>query len=248
MNHTFFASNPLFDAYLQSDFLGKFIFIGLVLLSLLTWSILIHKFLIIKKIRQNAPSIEAALQKSRFNPLALDLSMHDHPFVTIYRVLKQHTVELLNKNRSALSPEERVFLSHSDMALIETYLVTAVSQLTKLFEKNLFILSTIVSLGPFLGLLGTVWGILITFSEMQGGMNAAASASIMGGLAMALGTTVLGLLVAIPALVAYNYLKASARHLSSDMEDFAQTLLASIALQYREVDLQTSKELATQRI
>jgi biopolymer transport protein TolQ len=59
----------------------------------------------------------------------------------------------------------------------------------------------------------------------------------MGGLAMALGTTVLGLLVAIPALIAYNYLKAKIAHLSADMEDFSQLLLTSVELQYRQVDI-----------
>ncbi len=104
---------------------------------------------------------------------------------------------------------------------------------TKFLEKNLFILATIVSLAPFLGLLGTVWGILTTFSQlqMQGG-----SQVVLGGLSMALATTVLGLIDAIPALVGYSFLKNKIREFQTDMDGFATEMLATVELQYRKVD------------
>ncbi len=112
-----------------------------------------------------------------------------------------------------------------------------ISNLSQKIEKNLFILSTIVSLAPFLGLLGTVWGILLTFAELQAGGSINASSTIMGGLAMALGTTVVGLIVAIPALIGYNYLKSSSAGLYAEMENFSLQLVSSIELQYRQVEL-----------
>jgi biopolymer transport protein TolQ len=99
-------------------------------------------------------------------------------------------------------------------------------------RKHLHILYTTYSLAPFLGLLGTVWGILTTFSEMQAHAGTG-SQGILGGLSMALATTVFGLIIAIPALVAYNYLKQNIQDFETDMENFSNKLLASVELQYR---------------
>jgi biopolymer transport protein TolQ len=103
---------------------------------------------------------------------------------------------------------------------------------TKKLEKNLYVLSTIVSLAPFIGLLGTVWGILITFSSMQSHM-AGGSQGILEGLSLALTTTVLGLVDAIPALIGYNYLKNSARDFRVEMENFNTSLVSAVEMQYK---------------
>lgn len=232
------AANPVFDAYRQSDFFGKIIFITLLLLSILTWTLFLQKWFYSRSARRLGEKIQETFQKKRFNPLNIDLSaFHLHPFAEIYRTLKQHTFELLQKNKSVAEESEVVYLSRSDIDLIEAYLTTAITQKSKSLEKNLFILSTIVSLAPFLGLLGTVWGILLTFSELQYGGTANANATVMGGLSMALGTTVLGLVVAIPALIAYNFLKSAHSHFTAEMENFSNLLLASVEMQYRKVDV-----------
>lgn len=232
------ASNPVFEAYHQSDLFGKIIFIGLILLSILTWGLFLQKWLHQKTAKQKANQLFQLLPKIRQNPLAFDMSSHSGPFSEIYRTLKGQTLELLNKNKHALQSDAPTYLSSSDIDLIEAQLSTTVSTESKALEKNLFVLSTIVSLAPFLGLLGTVWGILVTFAELQSGASSNANAAVMGGLAMALGTTVLGLVVAIPALISYNYLRSSAAHFSADMEDFSHLLLSSVELHYRKVDVQ----------
>jgi biopolymer transport protein TolQ len=112
--------------------------------------------------------------------------------------------------------------------------LTTISKEHKFLEKHLFILPTIVTLAPFIGLLGTVWGILISFSEMQGGASLSSSTAVLGGLATALVSTVLGLVIAIPAIVAYNLVKNNLKHYTSDMEDFLYKLLSTIELQYRK--------------
>ncbi len=231
-------SNPIFNAYLGSDLFGKAIFLGLFLLSMMTWIIFLQKFLLQRGVKQRGAQLVQMFQKKRLNPLGLEIGEALHPFAALYRTLKEHTLELLQKNHSVIEEKTAVTLSATDIALIEAHLLTTVSSETKSMEKNLFILSTVVSLAPFLGLLGTVWGILLTFAELQNGSSANANSTIMGGLAMALGTTVLGLLVAIPALISYNYLKAKIGHLSGDLEDFSHLMLASVELQYRQVDVQ----------
>lgn len=229
-------SNPILNAYNGSDLFGKGIFLTLLLLSILTWVIFLQKFLLQREIRKLGASFHQNFLNKRASVLSIESGEKSHPFSDLYQTLKSSTLELLQKNRSVLNIQESVTLSDSDMDLIEAHLMSAVSTQTKALEKNLFILSTIVSLAPFLGLLGTVWGILLTFAELQTGASVNTNATIMGGLAMALGTTVLGLLVAIPALISYNYLKASSAHLSAEMEDFSHLLLASVELQYRQVE------------
>jgi biopolymer transport protein TolQ len=93
-------------------------------------------------------------------------------------------------------------------------------------------------LAPFLGLLGTVWGILTTFSELQVQGSSSSHQMVLGGLSLALATTVFGLIDAIPALIGYNYLKNTIRDFQTEMEKFASELLASIEMQYRKVDLE----------
>jgi len=126
-------------------------------------------------------------------------------------------------------------LSSSDVDYIESHLMMTISLQKKRLEKNLFILSTIVGLAPLLGLLGTVWGILITFASLQG--QSGTNQMVLGGISLALTTTVMGLLSAIPAMIAYNYLKNSVREFETEMESFANQLLSRVEMQYRKVDL-----------
>lgn len=231
------ATHPILSAYQGSDLFGKVIFLALFLLSMITWIIFLQKFLLQRETKNKGAQLVQIFQKKRLNPLGLEIGEVFHPFAALYHTLKEHTLELLQKNHSALEEKRHVTLSPADINLIEAHLMSTISAETKEMEKNLFILSTVVSLAPFLGLLGTVWGILLTFAELQAGASANASAAIMGGLSMALGTTVLGLVVAIPALISYNYLRSSVARLSADMEDFSHLLLSSVELQYRQVDV-----------
>lgn len=232
----FLLSNPIFDAYQGSDLFGKGIFLGLFILSIITWILFFQKI----SFQKNALN-KARIMKEKFskkcNPLTLEPKESPHPFALIFQSLKSTALELLHKNRVALDGDRQITLSTSDIDFIDAHLAMTISAESKKMEKNLFVLSTVVTLAPFLGLLGTVWGILLTFSELQQGGNVNANATIMGGLAMALGTTVLGLLVAIPALIGYNYLKSSICFFVTEMEDFSHLLLAQVELQYRQVDV-----------
>ncbi len=235
------ASNPFFDAYTQSDLLGKLIFIGLIALSICSWIILIHKGWVAHQAQKNAASFQNKFSTKAISPLSLEIEPKDattsfHPFRTLYDILKKTTMEILNKNRHFSEKGKTPSLSQADIDYVEGHLAIGIAHQTKEMEKNLFILATIVSLGPFLGLLGTVWGILTTFSEMQNHTGGNSHQVVLGGLSLALATTVLGLVDAIPALIGYNYLKNNIREFQTEMEGFAQEILASVEMQYRKVD------------
>ncbi|MBA3957361.1 MAG: MotA/TolQ/ExbB proton channel family protein [Parachlamydiaceae bacterium] len=241
------STNPFIDAYFQSDLLGKLIFIGLLALSICSWIIILHKVWITYQAKKYSTEFYQAFQQQRATPLAIDCELHTNkqkpnPFLDLYSVLKKHTVDILNKNRrfgAVSSPELNTssYLSPSDIEFVDTHLMSAVANQIQDLEKNLFILSTIVSLGPFLGLLGTVWGILSTFSEMQAQAGGSTNQMILGGLSLALATTVLGLIDAIPALIGYNYLKNTINSFQTDMDGFSTEILAAVEMQYRKVDV-----------
>lgn len=238
----YLAANPFIDAYLQSDSLGKAIFIGLIILSVVSWILLVHKVYITHLVKKNSAQFQQTFKNFRTTPLHFDLNhqkIHFNPFLDLYEVLKKYTTEVLNKNLKFGQHQDRTepsYLSPSDLHLIQSNLVSHIVHQTKKLEKNLFILSTIVSLAPFLGLLGTVWGILMTFSEMQSKTSGNTHQMVLGGLSLALATTVLGLIDAIPALIGYNYLKNSIRDFEIDMESFSTDLLSAVEIQYRKVD------------
>ena len=225
------------NAYAQSDWFGKGIFLGLFLLSALSWTVLIHKSWVYYQVRKL--SDELARLFSEKEPLDLkcnrSLKGIPHPFFEVYKAMKQKTLQVISRNHF-FAPNAENILSEADLGLIESQVQTAMATQQKILEKNLFVLSTISTLGPFLGLLGTVWGILLTFAELDSKGFASSNSAMLSGLSMALATTVIGLLIAIPAFVGYNYLKNAAREYRRDMEDFSQLLLAALELQYRKPD------------
>ena len=219
------------------------IFLALLATSVCSWSVLIHKIVVTRRVKNNSMDFENSFGKNKNTPLNLENESRfknkgHNPFYDLYLVLKKYTIDILNKNHRFGSEEEEVsYLSPSDIDCISSHLVSSIDSQTKNLEKNLFILSTIVGLAPLLGLLGTVWGILTTFSELQSHAIASTNQMVLGGISLALTTTVLGILNAIPALIAYNYLKNSIRNFETEMEGFSNEMLSSVEMQYRKVDL-----------
>ncbi len=235
---------PVFQAYAQSDLFGKMIFWGLFILSAISWFLLIYKVWLTKKTQAHCNQFMLYLQQKKDKLLHLQMertTVFSQPYVQVYKKLKDTTVEILNKNRFFHKSEEEnseVYLSQADIELIESHMIAESNNQSKFLEKNLFVLSTVATLAPFLGLLGTVWGILITFSDLQTHAISTSNSQILSGLSMALATTVLGLVVAIPALIAYNYLKSAVKDFVKDLDHFSHQLITTIEIQYRKVEAQ----------
>lgn len=159
--------------------------------------------------------------------MAALLGKHDHfqssPLYHLYHV-GMHEM----KQRAGTSLSASAVVTPQGLAAIKAALDTAMVREQQKFNKSLVFLTMSVSGGPFLGLLGTVLGVMITFAAIAetGDVNVA---SIAPGVAAALAATVAGLAVAIPALFAYNYLSTRIRDLTIDMRVFMDELLAKIA-------------------
>ena len=257
--HTSFillATNPFFTAFTQSDLLGKVIFLSLYALSIITWIILIQKTRMTRQVEAHSTTFDALFSKNKQQPLNIRIleqsqspSEFPLPFYELYQQLRTRSIELLEKNKkfntqfnkkhnnNEHTTNSATYLSPTDINFIEAHLASEVTKQTKQLEKNLYLLSTIVSLAPFLGLLGTVWGILTTFSELQGSNTGNTSQMALTGLSLALATTVLGLIDAIPALIGYNFLKNKIFDYQNSMEQFCVDILSSVEFHYRQVDL-----------
>ena len=238
------ASNPFYDAFVESDLLGKLIFIGLVLLSVVSWIIMLYKGILTYQVKKHSSQFYSHFQSHKNNPLNLECSPNAkkekmNPYMNIYMVLKKHTLDILSKNHrfgKTNGEHSLSYLTTPDIEYIDMHLMSHIASQTKYLEKNLFILSTVVSLAPFLGLLGTVWGILMTFAQLQSSSGGASNQMVLSGISLALATTVLGLIDAIPALIGYNYFKNTIASFSIDMEGFSTEILAAVEMHYRKVD------------
>lgn len=231
----FLINNPFVQAYTMSDLLGKCIFLGLFSLSVISWVLMIYKWKLIKKCHQNNLFFEQLFRQHRNRPLDLPLKkdIDTNPFMALYLVLKRQTIELLAKNNQFLKDPSLGMLSSTDIDSVATLLLQERKKESEKLEKHIYILSMVTTLGPFLGLLGTVWGILMTFSNMQGG----SSSMVLAGISLALATTVVGLIDAIPALIGYHVLRQRVRKIDFEMESFTADILAAVELTYRKVDV-----------
>src|SRR3990167_5928809 len=164
--------NVIFQAFITSDFFGKLIFLGLAILSLITWVVLLQKYFQYKTVRKEANKLQELVAKAGNNPLSFDPSKLDqkengnqeiNPFLAILNSIREKTVEILDKNhffhmKNSIGKQDTVFLSRADLEHLEARAEITLSNEVKRLEKNLFLLSTIAPLAPFVGLLGTVWG------------------------------------------------------------------------------------------
>ena len=224
--------NILFQAFSQSDSIGKMIFFLLFALSIITWTILIQKMIAFKRVKKSSNLILKTVESNQNELLNLELNSSS-PYGTIFSSLQRKSMDLLEKNRYFAKDQSRVFLKSNDIEMLENHIDITTHMEMKKLDRNLYILHTIVSLAPFVGILGTVWGILISLTEMQTGSALLSNTTIIGGLSTALGTTVLGLTIAIPALIAHNFLKNTHKEFNSNMQDYSHFLLSTLQMQYQ---------------
>lgn len=225
-------SNPFIDAFLQSDLMGKAIFLLLFTLSVLTFAVFFETWNGLKRARSGSSLFKKVFDRHKEMPLHIDpesqdLSEQQNPLLSLYSSLRKSALHLIKRNRQENTPP---FLLEKDIERVDFETeAERRGQISKL-EKNLYLLSMIVTLAPFLGLLGTVWGILTSFSNLQ--VAGTSNQAVLSGLSLALATTVVGLVDAIPALVAYNFLKNEVKKFDLELEGFSSEMIATLETEY----------------
>ena len=217
---------------------GKAIIVVLVIFSIFAWSIMASKAMQMrraKKMNQYFDS-EFRTQKSVLSIFDRRIQVDGCPLFTVYQ---EGCVELESRLKSGQNRDRKTNLSLKSMEHVKRTLERAVSQESLKLESGLILLAIAVSGAPFLGLLGTVWGVMSAFSGVamaaaEGGK--ADLAAMAPGVAAALITTVAGLLVAIPSMFGYNWLVHNLRVLTVELDNFAQELVSKMETEYLKDD------------
>ncbi len=216
------------ELFAQADVIVKSILVLLTLASLVSWGVIIDKLLRFAKLRRNAIHWTAALAGQRsLGRLAQELKQQTQdPFARIYHAIVDewhttHRQHLQQSESGRDSLKERINRVGQIASTVE------VEQL----QRGLSVLATVGSVAPFVGLFGTVWGIMNAFQGIAASNNTSL-AVVAPGIAEALFATALGLVAAIPAVVAYN-------RASGDLNNYASRLSTLVGL----VEVQLSRQL-----
>jgi biopolymer transport protein TolQ len=211
----FAASNfSFFSLFLKADFVVKFVIIILIAASIYSWAIIIEKYKLFKKINGSSSIFEEQFWSSKSaDSLYKKLEgYNEDPMANVFKAGMDFMIK--NKSRSA-STQERVLQALSG----------SIDKEMEVVEKKLTFLATVGSTTPFIGLFGTVWGIMNSFQSIAISKNTSL-AIVAPGIAEALFATALGLLAAIPAVVAYNKFTSDSRRYSTRLENFSQSFIS----------------------
>ena len=205
----------LVQLFLRADIIVKSVMILLIACSIYSWAIIIEKIRLFKKINISTEEFQDKFWKSKsaesfYNNIPKNI---EDPLAQIFRA----SMEAALKTRSKSQLNERL----SNMLQINIE-----KQMEKI-EKSYTFLATVGSTAPFIGLFGTVWGIMNSFQSIAISRNTSL-AIVAPGIAEALFATALGLLAAIPAVVAYNKFNSDSRRYFSKIDNFSKRFLSII--------------------
>ena len=212
------ASNTdfsLWSLFIRADFVVKAVILMLIGCSIYSWAIIIEKFRLFKKINLESEEFEEKFWKSKsaetfYNNLPANL---ENPMASLFK----DSMQTLLKAKSKSNLNERM------SSMLE---VNIEKQIVGL-EKGFTFLATVGSTAPFIGLFGTVWGIMNSFQSIAISRNTSL-AIVAPGIAEALFATALGLLAAIPAVVAYNKFNNDSKKYLQKLENFSTRFLSII--------------------
>jgi biopolymer transport protein TolQ len=209
------ADFSLLNLFIRADIIVKTVILLLIAASIYSWAIIIEKIKLFKKINISSEQFEEKFWKSKsaetfYNSLP---SKVDDPMALVF----QSSMEAMLKSRSKSNLNERM------SGMLESNIEKQMSKI----EKSYTFLATVGSTAPFIGLFGTVWGIMNSFQSIAISRNTSL-AIVAPGIAEALFATALGLLAAIPAVVAYNKFNSDSKKYSQKLESFSKRFLSII--------------------
>ncbi len=251
----FFASGALRFAFEKATTEGKMTICALIVLSIFSWTVIITKGRQLYRARKAGKKFFKAYRETR-DPLEIARSGQEFDGAPAYELyytgaeeteyhLKNNPVQVVQPNNAGAAAGSSAAREETDIVARQTTtkispasfdqvrvaLERAASAQGLALEKGMIILSTAVAGGPFIGLLGTVWGVMETFSGIARA-NAASLTAMAPGVAGALIATVVGLFVAIPAMFAYNYMVTTVRAITQELDAFASEYATAIEHKY----------------
>ena len=209
------ADFSLINLFIRADIIVKSVIVLLIVCSIYSWAVIIEKQRLFKKINQSSDEFETKFWNSKsaesfYNNLPANI---EDPMALVFKDAMQ----------SLLKKKSKVDLNNRMTTMLETGIEKQISKISKGFT----FLATVGSTAPFIGLFGTVWGIMNSFQSIAISRNTSL-AIVAPGIAEALFATALGLLAAIPAVVAYNKFNNDSRKYSQKLESFSRRFLSII--------------------
>ena len=215
----------MLDLVLNAGPVVKLVLLVLVYFSLVSWAIIFYKVSVIQRaIKESDRFLDFFWKKKRFDVVGQGLKEFSHsPIATLFREGYHELLQLKKKSTDLDEPGD-FSLKMDTTEMVGRALRRATTQETQRLEKYLTFLATTGSTAPFIGLFGTVWGIMDAFHGI-GTTGSASLAVVAPGISEALVATAIGLAAAIPAVMGYNHFLNKVNILIGEMDNFSQELL-----------------------
>jgi len=209
------ADFSIITLFVRADIIVKSVIVLLIVSSIYSWAIIFEKIRLFKKINSTSQDFENKFWKSKsaesfYNNLPSNI---DDPMANVFK----NSMQVLLKSRRSSNLDEK----------ITRMLEINIEQEMEKIDKKYTFLATVGSTAPFIGLFGTVWGIMNSFQSIAISRNTSL-AIVAPGIAEALFATALGLLAAIPAVVAFNKFSSDSKKYSQKLENFSKRFLTII--------------------
>jgi len=207
----------IIQLFLRADFVVKSVIIILIAASVYSWALIFEKYRLFKRIEKSTSSFEDKFWKSRsaesfYNSFTIK---EKDPLASIFQSAMNELIKTKSKSSSVQTNRvSRVLEISADNEI-------------KSIEKDFIFLATVGSTAPFIGLFGTVWGIMNSFQSIAISRNTSL-AIVAPGIAEALFATALGLLAAVPAVIAYNKFNSDSKRYSGRIENFSKRFISII--------------------
>ncbi len=207
----------LWQLFIRADFVVKSVIIILIASSIFSWALIFDKIRLFRRIEQSTKSFEDKFWKSKSaEAFYKNLPQkNEDPLTVIFKSAMSEVIKTRSKSSTVQS------------ARVERVLEVSIDNQMKSVEKNFTYLATIGSTAPFIGLFGTVWGIMNSFQSIAISRNTSL-AIVAPGIAEALFATALGLLAAIPAVIAYNKFNSDSQRYLARIDNFSKRFLSII--------------------
>jgi len=228
------GSSSLIQVWGYATIEAKIIIVILVFFSIFAWSVMASKALQMRRARKFNDYFDAEFraQKNVFSIFDRRVQVDGCPLFTTYQ---QGCIELDDRLKSPSGEGRRRHVSMKSMEHVKGTLERVVAQESLKLESGLILLAAAVSGAPFMGLLGTVWGVMTAFADVQA-QGVANLTALAPGVSAALVTTVGGLLVAIPSMFGYNWLVHNLRVMTVELDNFAQELVSKMEMEFLKDD------------
>ena len=223
----FLGQSSLYYAFEHSDLMGKCIVLVLFLFSIVTWTLMIDKGISLKRAEQDCRSLLAKFRTKRdYMAFAGKIEEDPSPAARVCEAAYQRIEVLRGNNHTGICKP----FNAEEIGILRATLEQAVADQIIQLERKMIFLATAITISPFLGLFGTVWGIMIAFT-FQAMMGKADIQTLAPGVSGALLTTVLGLVVAIPSVIGYNIITSRIKNTITHLDNLTEEFIVKLKME-----------------